>query len=67
MNTKLVKPFQNVYYPPDGTGRDTYIIKNNGGYCNEEFGTAGINFAKNTYLRDQKTYAFTTPKKDKLF
>lgn len=64
---KLVKPFSSQYYPPNGTGRDTYIIKNNGGFCYEDFSTAGINFESNTFLRDQKRYAYATPKKDKLF
>ena len=27
----LVKPAQRIYYAPDGSGRDTYIIDNNGG------------------------------------
>lgn len=62
-----MKPFGSQYYPPNGTGRDTYIIKNNGGTCNEDFGTAGINFQHNTFLRDEKKYAFNTPKQDKLF
>ena len=66
-HSKLVKSFQNIYYPPDGTGRDSYIIMNNGGYCNEEFSTTGIDFSKNNFLRDQRNFAFTTPKKDKLF
>ena len=45
--TKLTKPGQRtahaslakdstlIYYPPDGTGRDTYVIKGNGGTCKE--------------------------------
>lgn len=41
---RLAPSFQNVYYPPDGTGRDSYIIKNNGGTCNQDFATSGINF-----------------------
>lgn len=49
---KLSKPFSNVYYPPDGTGRDTYVIKHNGGFCNEDFSQTGINFSNNNYLRD---------------
>ena len=28
---KLVRPIPSMYYPPDGTGRDTYIITDNGG------------------------------------
>jgi hypothetical protein len=56
-----------VYYPPDGTGRDSYIIKNHGGTCVEDFTTSAINFATNSYLRDQKLYDYKTPKKDLYF
>ena len=49
---KLLKPMGSVYYPPNGTGRDTYIIKNNGGTCIEDFPQAGINFENNSFLRD---------------
>lgn len=30
-NRSLAKDPPSFYYPPDGTGRDFYIIKNNGG------------------------------------
>jgi len=29
----LVRPPQRIYYAPDGSGRDTYIIDTNGGTC----------------------------------
>ena len=28
---KMVKQNPATYYPPDGTGRDTYVIDDNGG------------------------------------
>ena len=61
----LCKPQQSVYYPPDGTGRDGYVIKNHGGTCNEDFGQGGIDFKQNNYLRDEKHAPFATPKMDK--
>ena len=29
----LVRPAQRIYYAPDGSERDTYIIDTNGGTC----------------------------------
>jgi hypothetical protein len=52
-----------VYYPPDGTGRDTYIILGNGGTCHEyKQGGAYIDFQKNDFLRKTSF----TPRMDKL-
>lgn len=52
-----------MYYPPDGTGRDTYIIKHNGGTCNDyAHGAAKIDFFNNDFLRDNKKSPFHTPK-----
>ena len=56
---------QAVYYPPDGTGRDGYVIKNHGGTCNEDFAQGGIDFKQNNYLRDERHAPFATPKMDK--
>lgn len=51
-----------VYYPPDGSGRDQYIIKGNGGTCHEyKVGKAHVNFENNDYLRGKNL----TPKMDK--
>lgn len=41
------------YYPPDGSGRDTYIIKGNGGTC-RDYSTPNVNFWNNDYLRTIK-------------
>ena len=57
----LVKPTQAIYYPPDGSGRDNYIITTNGGTCNRyKMGGTNIYFTpENTeFLRS----AYTTPK-----
>ena len=67
VSAKLIKPFGSVYYPPDGTGRDTYIINHHGGTCNEAaFDQSGINMANNKFLRDLKHAPFETPKNYKL-
>lgn len=47
---KMVKPIPATYYPPDGTGRDTYIIDDNGG-TSIKFAPGGITFAHSDFLR----------------
>lgn len=58
-----------MYYPPDGTGRDTYIIDDNGGTCTrfKQVNMIGgkHDFRDNLFLRDQKRNPFFTPKMDK--
>ena len=54
----------NIYYPPDGSGRDTYIVTNNGGTCNDP-NVGFIDFQKNTFLRDSLHSPFYTPKMNK--
>ena len=60
-----MKPHVAVYYPPDGTGRDTYVIKNHGGTCIEDCKSPNINFRDNTFLRDNKNAPFGTPNIDR--
>ena len=50
----LAKSPEKVYYPPDGTGRDIYIIKGHGGTCIEHKNTF-VDFRNNDYLRDNET------------
>ena len=47
----LFKSPAKQYYPPDGTGRDTYIIKGHGGTC-IEYKRPNIDFWNNDYLRN---------------
>lgn len=42
-----------VYYPPDGTGRDTYIISGNGNTSHEYRKSPHINFELNNFLRTE--------------
>lgn len=58
---KLVNDAPSIYYPPDGSGRDTYIITNNGGTMRP---LAGRNNSLNqsSYLRNGD---FKTPFMDK--
>lgn len=60
-----MKPHVAVYYPPDGSGRDGYVIKNHGGTCNEDCNSKTINFSNNNYLRDQKYAKYETPNMDR--
>lgn len=43
----LAKESPSFYYPPDGTGRDWYIIHNNGGLVNKHGGSPHHNFNDN--------------------
>ena len=45
-NRSLAKDPPPFYYPPDGTGRDFYIIKNNGGLINNHQSSLHHNFHK---------------------
>ena len=57
---KLVRPIPAMYYPPDGTGRDTYIISDNGGTTiNYPTGGRNIDFSRNSFLRQG---SFETPR-----
>lgn len=50
----LVKPSMGIYYPPDGTGRDSYIKANDGGTKHTAKSNA-IAFSPmdNSYLRSK--------------
>jgi hypothetical protein len=58
---KLANEAPSIYYPPDGSGRDTYIITNNGGSMRPVMGRNN-SFSNNNYLRSPD---FTTPFMDK--
>ena len=55
-----------TYYPPDGTGRDTYVIKNHGGTCNENFMHGLIKMEDNQYLRHGSKYDVATPRANQM-
>lgn len=57
--TGLAKRTSVIHYTSDGTGRDSYIIKNSGGTCNEY--TVGFVKYPDEYLRDDKKHPNTTP------
>ena len=46
-----IKEAQNIYYPPDGSGRDTYIIHQNGGTCIQFQRQPNIKLEDNQFLR----------------
>lgn len=55
----LLKPSQRIYYPPNGSGRDTYIIDDNGGTGSKLLQKPyRIDFTNNDFLRDSP---FKTP------
>ena len=54
-----------VYYPPDGLGRDSYVIKNSGGTSNEY--TIGFVDYPKEWLREDKKYPYVTPVMNKRF
>jgi hypothetical protein len=62
-NAKLFKQPTCVYYPPDGTGRDSYIISGHGG-TTKLFRGGSIDFQMNNYLRDNKRAKYDTPQMD---
>lgn len=68
VSARLVKGMGQIYYPPDGTGRDTYIIQHHGGTVNEKkhYNFGFIKMEENKYLRDRKNYNFSTPRTDAL-
>ena len=59
----LLKPSQRIYYPPNGSGRDTYIIDDNGGTGSNMLKKPfRIDFTNNDFLRDSP---FKTPMMNK--
>jgi hypothetical protein len=48
-----------VYYPPDGSGRDSYVIRGHGGTCNE-YKMSNFDYQKD-YLRNNSTHPYKTP------
>lgn len=44
-----------MYYPPDGSGRDSYVIRNKPAY------TKSFVDYPNEWLREDKKYPFETP------
>ena len=50
-----------LYYPPDGKGRDSYIIQGNGTVRNYSIGFVDY---PNTYIRNNKYYPYQTPMMD---
>ena len=59
-NAVLSKEPAQVYYPPDGSGRDSYIITSNGG-TTRPFRNGTIDFKQCNYLRDNKHVKCETP------
>lgn len=51
-----------VHYVSDGTGRDSYVIKNYGGTCNE-YRVGHVKYPEE-YLREDKNYPYNTPMMD---
>lgn len=59
----MVRPIPATYYPPNGTGRDTYIIDDNGGTSiKAATGGSHIDFSNNNFLRSSE---FPTPHMNK--
>lgn len=52
-----------MYYPPDGSGRDSYVIKNSGG---NEYTIGFVDYPKE-WLREDKKYPYVTPVMNKRF
>ena len=48
-----------VYYPPDGSGRDTYVIKGHGGSC-KEYRKGFVDY-QGEYLRNNNKHPYETP------
>ena len=61
----LKKPRERVQYVADGTGRDTYVIKNDGGTC-QEYTIGHVKYPED-YLRNTKKYPYETPLMDQRF
>ena len=52
-----------MYYPPDGSGRDSYVISNSGG---NEYTIGFVDYPKE-WLREEKKYPIVTPVMNKRF
>jgi hypothetical protein len=52
-----------MYYPPDGSGRDSYVISNSGG---NEYTIGFVDYPKD-WLREDKKYPYVTPVMNKRF
>lgn len=61
----LAKLPEKLYYPPDGTGRDSYIIKGHGGTCIEHQNNT-VDFRNNDFLRTQQEFCATPVMNRKL-
>ena len=54
-----------IHYQPDGSGRDSYVIKCNGG-TQKEYTKGFVDYPRE-YLREEKHYPFKTPVMDQRF